>query len=74
MDSQRYTTIARLFHWTIALMVAGQFALGWWMQSIPKSPPGGLLVAALALHFAGAVHRSMATSASVFGRMGWKRG
>ena len=65
MDSQRYTTIARLFHWTIALMVAGQFAVGWWMW---------LLVAALALHFAGAVHQSMATGASVFGRMGWKRG
>ena len=40
MDSQRYTTIARLLHWSIALLVAGQFALGWWMQSIPKAPPG----------------------------------
>jgi cytochrome b561 len=40
MDSLRYTTIARLLHWTIALLVAGQFTLGWWMQSIPKVPPG----------------------------------
>ena len=40
MDSLRYTTIARLLHWTIALLVAGQFTLGWWMQSIPKAPPG----------------------------------
>lgn len=40
MESPRYTTIARLLHWTIALMVVGQFWLGWWMQSIPKTPPG----------------------------------
>ncbi|MGZ5078248.1 MAG: cytochrome b [Usitatibacter sp.] len=40
MESSRYTTIARLLHWTIALMVVGQFWLGWWMQSIPKTPPG----------------------------------
>ena len=40
MDSQRYTTTARLLHWTIAVIVVGQFWLGWWMQSIPKVPPG----------------------------------
>ena len=177
MDPQRYTTTARLLHWAIALIVAGQFALGWWMQSIPKSPPGAradafnlhksvgllllalmalrilwrartapppwpaapawqaalakanhaflyailvalplsgylgsvfsgypvkffgialpwgaaspaakawmsnahlaagwLLVAALALHFAGAIHQSRVPGASVLGRMGWRRG
>ncbi|HEX4782084.1 MAG TPA: cytochrome b [Usitatibacter sp.] len=40
MESLRYTTVARALHWTIAALVAGQFALGWWMQSIPKAPPG----------------------------------
>jgi cytochrome b561 len=40
MDSPRYTTIARLLHWIIALLVISQFVLGWWMQSIPKLPAG----------------------------------
>lgn len=40
MESPRYTTIARLLHWMIALMAIGQFWLGWWMQSLPKAPPG----------------------------------
>ena len=40
MDSLRYTMIARLLHWAIALLVVSQFTLGWWMQSIPKAPPG----------------------------------
>lgn len=40
MDSLRYTTIARILHWAIALLVVVQFNLGWWMQSIPKAPPG----------------------------------
>jgi cytochrome b561 len=40
MEPPRYTTPARVLHWAIALAVAAQFALGWWMQSIPKAPPG----------------------------------
>lgn len=38
--SQRYTTVAVVLHWIVALVVIGQFALGWLMQEIPKSPPG----------------------------------
>jgi cytochrome b561 len=38
--SRRYTTVAMLLHWLVALVVVGQFALGWLMQEIPKSPPG----------------------------------
>ncbi|HEX4333109.1 MAG TPA: cytochrome b [Usitatibacter sp.] len=40
MEPLRYTTVARALHWAIALVVAAQFTLGWWMQSIPKSPQG----------------------------------
>jgi cytochrome b561 len=29
-----------LLHWTIALVLVGQFVWGWAMQEIPKSPPG----------------------------------
>lgn len=36
----RYTTTAIVVHWIIAAMVFGQFAFGWLMQQIPKSPPG----------------------------------
>lgn len=27
-------------HWLVAVLVLGQFAWGWWMQEIPKQPPG----------------------------------
>lgn len=36
----RYTTTAVILHWLIAAVVVGQFAWGWAMQEIPKSPPG----------------------------------
>lgn len=57
----RYTAVAIILHWVVAALVLGQFALGWWMQEIPKQPPGarveafnlhksvGLLIAALML-------------------------
>jgi cytochrome b561 len=35
-----YDPIAVLLHWFLAAAVAGQFALGWLMQEIAKSPPG----------------------------------
>ena len=38
--ADRYTRVAVLLHWVIALGVLGQIALGWWMIEIPKSPPG----------------------------------
>ncbi|MFC5498242.1 cytochrome b [Caenimonas terrae] len=28
------------FHWLVAASVAGQLVLGWWMRTVPKSPPG----------------------------------
>ena len=36
----RYTTVAIALHWLIALVVIGQFVLGWQMLGIPKDPPG----------------------------------
>ncbi len=38
--SDRYTRTAIALHWLIALAVIAQFTWGWWMQSIPKQPPG----------------------------------
>src|SRR5690349_8538519 len=37
---QRYTRTAIVLHWVIAAIVIGVFAWGWWMQEIPKQPPG----------------------------------
>jgi cytochrome b561 len=37
---ERYTRTAIALHWVIAILVIGQFAWGWWMQSIPKLPVG----------------------------------
>ena len=60
-SDSRYTTAAIVLHWTVAVLVITQFPLGWWMQDIPKQPPGpraeafnlhkslGMLVAALML-------------------------
>ena len=38
--AERYTRVAIILHWLIALGVLAQIALGWWMIEIPKSPPG----------------------------------
>jgi cytochrome b561 len=37
---RRYDPIAAMLHWFLAAAVTGQFALGWLMQAIAKSPPG----------------------------------
>jgi cytochrome b561 len=36
----RYTRTAIFLHWLVAVLVLGQFSLGWLMQEIPKSPAG----------------------------------
>jgi len=36
----RYTWTAIALHWLIAIVVIVQFKWGWWMQDIPKQPPG----------------------------------
>lgn len=39
-SSDRYTRTAIVLHWVIAAIVIAEFAFGWWMQEIPKQPPG----------------------------------
>jgi cytochrome b561 len=36
----RYTATAVVLHWLVAGIAFAQFAFGWLMQEIPKSPPG----------------------------------
>jgi cytochrome b561 len=60
-SSVRYDGVAIALHWVMAVLLVGDFAWGWWMQQIPKSPPGvradafnlhksfGLLLLALAV-------------------------
>ena len=40
MSPPRYATPAIVLHWLIAALVIALIALGWWMQEIPKQPPG----------------------------------
>ncbi len=37
---ERYTRTAIAMHWLIAAVVIAEIAWGWWMQEIPKQPPG----------------------------------
>ncbi len=40
----RYSLIARLFHWSLALLVVAQFAVAWTMPEIERgTPPTGLV-------------------------------
>ena len=63
----RYTKTAVVLHWTIAVIVVGQFAWGWLMQEIPKSPPG---LRADAFNF----HKSIGLCllALMLFRLGWR--
>ena len=38
--SEKYTKVAVALHWIIALLIIGQLALGLWMGTLPKDPPG----------------------------------
>ena len=37
--SQRYTKVAIILHWLIAIAIFGLFALGWYMADLPKDAP-----------------------------------
>ncbi len=39
-NAERYTRVAIVLHWLIALGVLWQIAIGWSMIDIPKNPPG----------------------------------
>ena len=45
----QYTRTAILLHWIVAALLIVQFAWGWGMQEIPKTPPG-LRAGAFNLH------------------------
>ena len=36
----RYSRIAVVLHWAIALVLFAEVVLGWWMLDVPKAPPG----------------------------------
>ena len=40
MKNERYSTPAILLHWAIAALIFALVVLGWWMQDLPKQPPG----------------------------------
>jgi len=63
----RYTRTAVVVHWVMAAVVFGQFAFGWLMQQIPKSPPG---MRADAFNF----HKSVGLCllALMLFRLGWR--
>jgi cytochrome b561 len=62
-----YTRTAVVLHWAIAALVVAQVTWGWWMQEIPKSPPG---VRAGAFN----VHKSIGLCllALMLVRLGWR--
>ncbi len=35
----RYTKTAKILHWLIAVAIFGMFALGWFMEGLPKEAP-----------------------------------
>jgi cytochrome b561 len=63
----RYSRVAVVLHWLVAALVLVQFAWGWTMQEIPKSPPG---LRADAFN----VHKSIGLCllALMLVRMGWR--
>lgn len=38
-STQRYTKVAIILHWLIALVIIAMFALGWYMGDLPKDGP-----------------------------------
>jgi cytochrome b561 len=65
----RYTTAAIILHWLVAALVLAQFPLGWWMQEIPKQPPGPR-VEAFNLHKS----LGLAIAALMLARIAWRLG
>ena len=65
--SERYTRTAIALHWLIAALVLVEFAHGWWMQEIPKQPPG-LRADAFNLHKSA----GLVVLALMLIRLGWR--
>ena len=63
----RYTKTAVVLHWLMAALLIAEFAHGWWMQQIPKQPPG-LRAEAFNLHKS----VGLILLALVLVRLGWR--
>lgn len=37
--SERYTGVAKALHWLVAVLIFGQIAFGWYLQSVPRKTP-----------------------------------
>src|SRR5215470_17346464 len=51
--AQRYTSVAIVLHWTIAVMILGMIAAGWWMtrgEGLSAAAPGTVRFAVFQLH------------------------
>lgn len=64
-DEGRYSPVAIVFHWTMAVLVFVQLGVGWWMGRLPV---GGDKVAAYQLHYAIGVLMLVL----VLGRAAWR--
>ena len=64
---ERYTKTAVVLHWLIAALLLIEVAQGWWMQEIPKQPPG-LRADAFNLHKS----FGLAVFALMLARLGWR--
>ncbi|MEO5659267.1 MAG: cytochrome b/b6 domain-containing protein [Polaromonas sp.] len=62
----RYTRTAMLLHWLIALLLLGQFALGWYLEGIPRGVP--------ARGYFTNLHKStgLLTGLLILVRLGWR--
>lgn len=64
-DEGRYSPVAIVFHWTMAVLVAAQLGLGWWMGRLPA---GGDKAQAYDLHYVVGVLMLLL----ILGRTGWR--
>jgi cytochrome b561 len=64
-DEGRYSPVAIVFHWTMAVLVLFQLGWGWWMGRLPV---GGAKVGAYEVHFAVGLLMLLL----VIGRLSWR--
>jgi cytochrome b561 len=62
----RYTRVAIVLHWLVALLIFGQIAFGWYLQSVPRKTPERTVYVNL--------HKSTGLTLSllILVRLGWR--